>query len=115
MRGECKYAYDGVRYKCVCGEWKDVKVTECWGEKEPSICDARRKEYCDRYKPIDKDDNKPKDIIDAKLSWIPTDEYDEQYGDTYKCARCGKEIIGTSNYCPYCGYEYKPWDGTTFK
>ena len=65
------------------------------------------KEYCDRYK--------PKDGINVKLSWIPTDEYDEQYGDTYKCARCGKEIIGTSNYCPHCGYEYKPWDGTTFK
>ena len=107
MRGECKYAHDGVRYKCVCGEWKDAKVTECWGEKEPSICDARRKECCDRYK--------PKDAIDTKLSWIPTDEFDEQYGDTYKCARCGKEIIGTSNYCPHCGYEYEPWDGTTFK
>lgn len=107
MRGECKYAHDGVRYECVCGEWKDVKVTEYWGEKEPSVCDARRKEYCDRYK--------PKDSINTKLSWIPTDEYDEQYGDTYKCARCGKEIIGTSNYCPHCGYEYKPWDGTTFK
>ena len=107
MKGECKYAHDGVRYKCVCGEWKDVKVTECWGEKEPSVCDVRRKEYCDRYK--------PKDVINSKLSWIPTDGYDEQYGDTYKCARCGKEIIGTSNYCPRCGYEYKPWDGTTFK
>ena len=44
MRGECKYTHEGIRYKCVCGEWEKVKVIECWGEKEPSICDARRKE-----------------------------------------------------------------------
>ena len=106
MRIPCKYAHDGVRYKCVCGEWKDVKVTECWGEKEPTVCDAKRMEICDKYKPLSNN---------LELLWIPTDEFDEQYGDTYKCARCGKEIIGTSNYCPYCGYEYKPWDGTTFK
>lgn len=111
MRGECKYAHEGIRYECVCGEWKEVKVTECWGEKEPSICDARRKEYCDRYKPVDEDDNKPKDAINAKLSWILTGEFVEPYGYVYKCARCGKEIIRTSNYCPNCGYEYKPWDG----
>lgn len=83
-------------------------MTECWGEKEPSICDARRKECCDRYKPIDEDDNKSKDVINAKLSWIQTDVC----GYVYKCARCGNKIIGTPNYCPQCGYEYKPWDGT---
>ena len=106
MRGECKYAHECQYQRYVDGKERTVVMTECWGEKEPSVCDARRKEYCDRYKSLN--DN-------AKLSWIPTDEYDEQYGDTYKCARCGKEIIGTSNYCPRCGYEYKPWDGTTFK
>ena len=105
MRGECKYAHDGVRYKCVCGEWKDVKVTECWGEKEPSICDARRKEYCDRYKPANEEN---------KLKWSYKYAID---GIPYKvCAKCGwkNELVG-SNYCSYCGYEYKPWDGTTFK
>ena len=107
MRIPCKYAHEVTYKRWVNGALVDETVNECWGEKEPSICDARRKEYCDRYK--------PKDVINAKLSWIPTDEYDEQYGDTYKCARCGKEIIGTSNYCPHCGYEYNPWDGTTFK
>ena len=106
MRGKCKYAHECRYQRYVDGKEYTVVRTECWGEKEPSICDARRKERCDRYKPLN--DN-------AKLSWIPTDEYDEQYGDTYKCARCGKEIIGTSNYCPHCGYEYDPWDGTTFK
>ena len=103
MSKPCKYAHNVTYLRWVDGDLVDVTVDECWGEKEPSVCDARRKEYCDRYK--------PKDGIDTKLSWIPTDEYDEQYGDTYKCARCGKEIIGTSNYCPRCGYEYKPWDG----
>ena len=106
MRSECKYAHECRYQRYVDGKERTVVRTECWGEKNPSICDARRKEYCDKYKPLN--DN-------TKLSWIPTDEYDEQYGDTYKCARCGKEIIGTSNYCPHCGYEYEPWDGTTFK
>ena len=106
MRAPCKYTHDGVRYKCVCGEWKDVKVTECWGEKEPTVCDAKRMEICDKYKPLSNN---------LELLWIPMNKFDKQYGDTYKCARCGKEIIGTSNYCPHCGYEYEPWDGTTFK
>ena len=30
-------------------------------------------------------------------------------------SHAGKELIGISNYCPHCGYEYEPWDGTTFK
>lgn len=42
-------------------------------------------------------------------------KFDEHYGDVYKCIRCGKEIIGMSNYYPHCGYEYNPWDDTTFK
>ena len=107
MRTPCKYAHDVTYVRWVDDALVDVTVDECLATKEPFECDARRKEYCDRYK--------PKDVISDKLSWILTDGYDEQYGDTYKCARCGKEIIGTSNYCPHCGYEYKPWDGTTFK
>ena len=107
MRGECKYAHECQYQRYVDGKERTVVMTECWGEKEPSVCDARRKEYCDRYK--------PKDVINAKLSWIQTDEFDDYFGYIFKCARCGKEIIGTSNYCPHCGYEYEPWDGTTFK
>lgn len=104
MRGECKYAHDGVRYECVCGEWHDVKVTECLGEKEPSICDARRKERCDRYKPLD----------ETKLKWQHRRNRDGSWYGV--CARCGwhYELV-EANYCPHCGYEYEPWDGTTFK
>lgn len=104
MRRECKYAHDGVRYECVCGEWKDVKVTECWGEKEPSICDVRRKEYCDRYKPL----------YETKLTWQHRRNTDGSWYGV--CARCGwhYELV-EANYCPHCGYEYEPWDGTTFK
>ena len=106
MRTPCKYEHQCQYKRYVNGKECTAVRTECWGEKEPSICDARRKEYCDRYKPLN--DN-------AKLSWIQTDEFDDYFGYVFKCARCGKEIIGTSNYCPHCGYEYDPWDGTTFK
>ena len=106
MRKPCKYAHESRYDRYVDGKERTVVITECWATKEPFECDEGYRELCGIYRP--RSDN-------TKLSWIPTDEYDEQYGDTYKCARCGKEIIGTSNYCPRCGYEYKPWDGTTFK
>ena len=106
MRGECKYAHESRYDRYVDGKIREVIINECWATKEPFECDEEYRELCGVYKSLSGN---------AKLSWIPTDEYDEQYGDTYKCARCGKEIIGTSNYCPHCGYEYKPWDGTTFK
>ena len=106
MRTPCKYAHEVTYKRWANGEMRDVTVNECWAEKEPTACDIRRKEHCQMYKPI-KDE--------SALKWILTDGYDEQYGYTYKCVRCGKEIIGTSNYCPYCGYEYEPWDGTTFR
>ena len=106
MRAPCKYAHESRYDRYVDGKERTVVITECWATKEPFECDEGYRELCGIYRP--RSDN-------TKLSWIPTDEYDEQYGDTYKCARCGKEIIGTSNYCPHCGYEYKTWDGTTFK
>ena len=106
MRTPCKYAHESRYDRYVDGKERTMVITECWATKEPFECDEGYRELCGIYRP--RSDN-------TKLSWIPTDEYDEQYGDTYKCARCGKEIIGTSNYCPRCGYEYKPWDGTTFK
>ena len=106
MRTPCKYAHESRYDRYVDGKERTMVITECWATKEPFECDEGYRELCGIYRP--RSDN-------TKLSWIPTDEYDEQYGDTYKCARCGKEIIGTSNYCPHCGYEYEPWDGTTFK
>lgn len=106
MRTPCKYAHESRYDRYVDGKIREVIINECWATKEPFKCDSKCRETCGVYESLSGND---------KLSWIPTDEYDEQYGDTYKCARCGKEIIGTSNYCPRCGYEYKPWDGTTFK
>ena len=106
MRTPCKYAHESRYDRYVDGKIREVIINECWATKEPFECDEEYRELCGVYKSLSGND---------KLSWIPTDEYDEQYGDTYKCARCGKEIIGTSNYCPHCGYEYEPWDGTTFK
>ena len=106
MRKPCKYAHESRYDRYVDGKIREVIINECWATKEPFECNEEYRELCGVYKSLSGND---------KLSWIPTDEYDEQYGDTYKCARCGKEIIGTSNYCPHCGYEYEPWDGTTFK
>ena len=106
MRTPCKYAHESRYDRYVDGKERTMVITECWATKEPFECDEGYRELCGIYRP--RSDN-------TKLSWIPTDEYDEQYGDTYKCAICGKEIIGTSNYCPHCGYEYKPWDGAIFK
>ena len=106
MRSKCKYAKKMTYNRFVNGELKDISVNECFAVLEPFECTDQCREKCGKYKPLSCND---------KLSWVPTDEFDEQYGDTYKCTRCGKEIIGTSNYCPHCGYEYEPWDGTTFK
>lgn len=106
MRTPCKYAHEVTYRRWASGEMRDITINECWAVKEPFACSDRGRELCTKYIPLSNT---------SELSWIPTDEYDEQYGDTYKCARCGTEIIGTSNYCPYCGYEYEPWDGTTFK
>lgn len=106
MRTPCKYMHEATYKRWVDGALIDVTINECWGEKEPSVCDARRMGICGEYKPISCND---------KLSWIPTDKFDDHSGYMYKCARCGKKIIGTSNYCPRCGHEYKPWDGTIFR
>ena len=105
MRTPCKYAHEITYNRFVNGELKDVAVNECFAVPEPFECDDGCKECCTKYKSLG--DN-------TKLSWIPTQCLDEQYGYIYKCARCGEEIIGTSNYCPRCGYEYEPWYGITF-
>lgn len=100
MRTPCKYAHEVTYKRWVNGALVDVTVDECWGKKEPTVCDARRMEICGEYAPLSNN---------LEFSWIPTNEFDEKYGYVYKCARCGTEIIGTSNYCPRCGYEYVPW------
>lgn len=104
MRGECKYAHEITYKRWIDGALVDVTVNECWGEKEPSICDARRKERCDRYKPL----------YETKLKWQHQRNADGSWYGV--CARCGwhYELV-EANYCPHCGYEYEPWDGTTFK
>ncbi len=106
MRGKCKYAHECRYDRYVDGAIREVVVNECWATKEPFECNEGHRELCGIYRPLSSN---------AKLSWIQTDEFDDYFGYVFKCARCGKEIIGTSNYCPRCGYEYEPWDGTTFK
>lgn len=103
MRGECKYAHECRYQRYVNGKERTVARTECWAVKEPFERDAKHKELCGVYKLLSCND---------KLFWIPTNGFDEHYGYTYKCNRCGEEIIGMANYCPNCGYEYEPWDGT---
>ncbi len=102
MRTPCKYAHEVTYKRWVNGALVNVTVDVCWGEKEPTVCDARRREYCEMYKPVREE---------KKLEWELTGDRDEQYGPIYKCVRCGHVSIGQSNYCYNCGYEYKPWDG----
>lgn len=106
MRTPCKYEHECRYQRYVDGKERTVVRTECWATKEPFECDERYRELCGVYRPLSSN---------AKLSWVPTDEFDDYFGYVFKCTRCGKEIIGTSNYCPHCGYEYNPWDGTTFR
>lgn len=102
MRTPCKYAHEVTYKRYGNGEMRDVTVNECWAVKEPFACSDKGRELCRAYKPLSNN---------LELLWVPTNGFDEQYGYTFKCARCGKEVIGKSNYCLKCGYEYKPWDG----
>ena len=77
MRTPCKYAHDVTYLRWVDDALVDVTVDECWGEKEPSVCDARRKEYCDRYKPL----------YETKLKWKHQRNTDGSWYGV--CARCG--------------------------
>lgn len=40
-----------------------------------------------------------------KGKWINTMEFDEYYGQVYKCSHCGGEVLGCGarNFCPKCG------------
>lgn len=106
MRTPCKYEHE-CRYQRYVNSKECTTVrTECWAVKEPFECSKEYRELCSIYKPLSNN---------LELHWIPTHEFDNDYDYVYKCARCGRKIIGRYNYCPRCGYEYEPWDGTTFK
>lgn len=105
MRGKCKYAKKMTYNRFVNGELKDISVNECFAVLEPFECTEQCREKCDKYKPANEEN---------KLKWSYKYAID---GMPYKvCAKCGwkNELVG-SNYCSYCGYEYEPWDGTTFR
>lgn len=105
MRTPCKYAHEVTYRRWGSGEMRDITVDECWAVKEPFACSDKGRELCRMYKPANKEN---------KLKWSYKSAID---GMPYKvCSRCGwkNELVG-SNYCSYCGYEYEPWDGTTFR
>ena len=108
MRGECKYAHEICYVRYIDGKIRDVVVNECWATKEPFECNDQCREKCGIYKPANKD---------KVLKWLNAGYSNEWHGCVCKCARCGAEVCecDARNYCPYCGYEYEPWDGTTFK
>lgn len=47
----------------------------------------------------------PVPVPQKSAIWIDTDEFDEVFGDVYKCSNCGYEVIERLglNYCPRCG------------
>lgn len=104
MRGECKYAEKMTYNRFVNGELKGVSVNECFAVLEPFECTEQCREKCGRYK----------SLYETKLKWQHRRNTDGSWYGV--CARCGwhYELI-EANYCPHCGYEYEPWDGTTFK
>lgn len=108
MRTPCKYAHEVTYVRWVNDKIRDITVNECWAEKEPFECSDKNRELCRMYKPANKSD---------ALEWFNTGHFDEWYGHAYKCAKCGYEVCARDarNYCPNCGYEYEPWDGTVFK
>lgn len=104
MRTPCKYAHECRYDRYVDGKERIVVRTECWAEKEPFECDERHREICSIYKPS----------MLTKLKWQHRRNTDGSWYGV--CARCGwhYELV-EANYCPHCGYEYEPWDGTTFR
>ena len=101
MRGKCKYAHECRYQRYVDGKERTVVRTECWATKEPFECNEWHREICSMYKP-------------TRLKWKRRRNTDGSWYGV--CARCGWQYeLVEANYCPHCGYEYKPWDGTTFK
>ena len=104
MRTPCKYAHQCLYNRYANGRMCNVAVTECWAVKEPFECSDECREFCGIYKPL----------YDVKLEWQHKRNSDGKWYGV--CARCGwhYELV-EANYCPHCGYEYEPWDGTTFR
>lgn len=55
---------------------------------------------------------KPKSVVMVG-NWISTESNEEWYGNCYICSFCQGEMIGTSNYCPWCGKDMGVEDGKT--
>ena len=101
MRGKCKYEHECRYQRYIDGKERTVVRTECWATKEPFECNEWHREICSMYKP-------------TRLKWKHKRNTDGSWNGV--CASCGWQCeLVESNYCPYCGYEYKPWDGTKFK
>lgn len=47
---------------------------------------------------------KPKPVV-MYGHWISTQSNEEWYGTMFLCSFCQGEMIGASNYCPWCGKE----------
>ena len=77
MRTPCKYAHECRYQRYVDDKERTVVRIECLATKEPFECDARRKEYCDRYKPL----------YETKLKWKHQRNTDGSWYGV--CARCG--------------------------
>ena len=104
MRTPCKYAHQCLYNRYANGRMCNVAVTECWAVKEPFECNNEYRELCGIYKPL----------YDVNLEWQHKRNTDGTWYGV--CTRCGwRYELVEANYCPHCGYEYKPWDGTVFK
>lgn len=53
---------------------------------------------------------KPKSVV-MYGNWISTESNEEWYGNMYLCSFCQGEMIGASNYCPWCGKDMGVKDG----
>ena len=108
MRSKCKYEHEISYVRYIDGKIRDIVVNECWATKESFECNDQCRERCGIYKPANKD---------KVLKWLNVGYFDEWHGSVCKCVRCGAEVCerDARNYCPYCGYEYEPWDGAIFK
>ena len=53
---------------------------------------------------------KPKQVVMVG-NWISTESNEEWYSTCYICSFCHGEMIGISNYCPWCGKDMGIGDG----
>ena len=53
---------------------------------------------------------KPKPVV-RYGNWISTESKEEWWGTMFLCSFCQGEMIGASNYCPWCGKDMGLEDG----